>query len=76
VYFVSTLGGQLDAWGRAFDPERGTAVGEPFQVTQFAGPNRRFASDLNKVDFAVSGRLFIPITETSAHLWALGGLEP
>ena len=37
IYFISNRGGLFNVWAVRFHPNRGTAIAEPFQVTQFDG---------------------------------------
>jgi Tol biopolymer transport system component len=76
IYFASNRGGLWNVWGRHFDPETGTAVGDPFRVTSFDSPRQTLATQLSRMQFAISNdRLFLPITETSGELWMLENVD-
>jgi serine/threonine protein kinase len=63
VYFVSNRGGPGpgNVWAVRFDPERGRAVGAPYQVGLSTGGDIRMARD----------RFVIPVQETSGNIWML-----
>jgi hypothetical protein len=76
VCFLSGRSGALNLWGQRFDKVSGRTVGDPFRVTSFQGVQQALPSDLGKVEIAISAsRLFLPITETTAAIWMLDGLE-
>lgn len=63
-------------WGRHFDPATGSAVGDPFRITSFDSPRQTLATQLSRMQFAISNdRLFLPITETSGELWMLENVD-
>ena len=70
LYFTSTRGGPLNVWARDFDPEKGVAIGAPFQVTRFAGPGEQIQSDLRTMELAVSrDRMIVPIVHPQGGIW-------
>jgi hypothetical protein len=76
LYFLSDRLGMFNVWGRRFDPDRGTPVGAPFQVTSFASPRQTLSPELQRMQIAVtSTHLFLPITETSGELWVLDHVD-
>ena len=76
IYFVSPREGFMNVWGRRFDPVRGKPVGQPFQVTAVASPNRMMPLDLLSADISVSeDRLVLPITEVTGNLWMLENVD-
>ena len=76
IYFASDRGGLWNVWGRRFNPETGTTEGDPFRVTSFDSPRQTLATQLSRMQFAISSdRLFLPITETSGELWMLENVD-
>lgn len=76
IYFASDRGGLWNVWGRHFDPETGLAIGDPFRVTSFDSPRQTLATQLTRMQFAISAdRLFLPLTETSGELWMLENVD-
>jgi Tol biopolymer transport system component/DNA-binding winged helix-turn-helix (wHTH) protein len=76
LYFLSPRDGALNLWGRRFDPERGTTVGDAFRVTSFHGTGHGVARELGRVEIAISSnRLFLPITESAGTIWMLEGVD-
>lgn len=76
IYFASDRGGLWNVWGRRFDPVAGIAVGDPFRVTTFDSPRQTLATQLSRMQFAISAdHLFLPITETSGELWMLENVD-
>jgi Tol biopolymer transport system component len=76
LYFLSSRGGFFNLWGRRFDPTRGQAVGEPFQVTAFESPDRMISSDMETVNISLVGdRLALPLTEITGNIWMLDNVD-
>lgn len=76
IYFASDRGGLWNVWGRRFDPATGKPVGDSFRVTSFDSPRQTLATQLNRMQFAVTaGHLFLPLTETSGELWMLENID-
>jgi len=74
--FLSARDGTLNLWGRRFDPDRGTTIGNPFRVTSFHGTGHGVAGELARVEIAISAnRLFLPITESAGTIWMLEGVD-
>ena len=76
IYFASDRGGLWNVWGRRFDPAAGKPVGNPFRVTAFDSPRQTLATQLSRMQFAVTAdHLFLPLTETSGELWMLENID-
>lgn len=76
IYFASDRGGLWNVWARRFDTAAGKPVGEPFRVTSFDSPRQTLATQLRRMQFAVTAdRLFLPLTETSGELWMLENID-
>jgi serine/threonine protein kinase len=72
LYFTSTRGGPLNVAAVDFDPEKGVAVGAPFQVTRFSGPGEQILLDIRDMELAVSrDRLIVPIVHPRGSIWML-----
>ena len=72
IYFISNRESAFfEVWGIAFDPEKGTNVGDEFRVTGFTDPGRRVLSSSGS-ELAVSrDRIVVPILERSGSVWVL-----
>jgi Tol biopolymer transport system component/DNA-binding winged helix-turn-helix (wHTH) protein len=76
LYFLSDRSGMFNLWARHFDPDTGTVVGEPFQVTSFASPRQTISGELTRSQIAVtSTHLVLPLTESAGELWILDGVD-
>jgi Tol biopolymer transport system component len=76
LYFLSDRFGFFNVWGRHLDPDTGTPVGPPFQVTSIGSVRRSVSSELPQTQIAVTAsELFLPITETTGELWMLEGVD-
>ena len=76
IYFASDRGGLWNVWARRFDPVTGNAVGDPFRVTSFDSPRQTLATQLSRMQFAITANhLFLPLTETSGELWMLENID-
>jgi WD40-like Beta Propeller Repeat len=76
IYFASDRGGLWNVWARRFDPTTGTPVGDPFRVTSFDSPRQTLATQLSRMQFAITANhLFLPLTETSGELWMLENID-
>jgi Tol biopolymer transport system component len=72
LYF--TLGGSevMNVWGVRFDRDAGRPVGEPFRITNFAGPGTHILSDIRAMEIGIGGgRLVLPIVKPKGGLWML-----
>ena len=76
LYFLSDRSGMFNLWARRFDPDTGTSVGEPFQVTSFASPQQTISAELSRNQIAVTAaQLFLPITESAGEIWILDNVD-
>jgi Tol biopolymer transport system component/DNA-binding winged helix-turn-helix (wHTH) protein len=76
LYFLSNCTGFWNLWGRRFDPERGTPVGEPFQVTRFDTSLQMIGPNVSGLQMAVTrDRLIVPVTQTSGAVWILENVD-
>jgi hypothetical protein len=66
----------VNVWARRFDPERGEAVGEAFQVTTFETPARMLLPRILQLHMALANhRMILPMTDVSASVWVLDNLN-
>ena len=62
--------------GVRFDPERGTAIGEPFALTTFETPNLVISPDLTRSEMDVSSRHAVLTMKTTAgSIWMLDNVD-
>ena len=76
IYFISSRGSSLNVWGTRFDPSKGKAVGEPFQVTKLANPGLIIPQQLIEgVGLSLSqSRLVLTMEDRSGSIWMLDNL--
>ncbi|MDT4967770.1 MAG: eukaryotic-like serine/threonine-protein kinase [Acidobacteriota bacterium] len=77
ILFVSNHNSSfLNVWGIHFDPEIGSAVDKPFQVTSFESPGRMISPRLDWREMSLNKtQLALPITELSGNISMLENLE-
>jgi hypothetical protein len=76
LYYVSNREGVSNVWGRRFDIERGTPVGDPFPVTSFRSPQFLISSQTVQMDIAVTAtHLLIPMSESRGDIWMLDHVD-
>lgn len=76
IYFISSRGGFNNAWGRQFDPVRGEAKGDSFQVTSFSSPALMPSLEVTAVDLAIAAnRLAINVSSISGGVWVLDNVD-
>jgi Tol biopolymer transport system component len=73
LYFLSRgAGGLLELWGVRIDPDRGTQVGLPFQVTHFDSPRWHIdPRDWSAQPGIAKGRLVLPMQTVKGSIWLL-----
>ena len=73
IYYISRRGGIFNVWGLGFNSTTGSAVGAPFQITDFDGlSGQMIPADVGDVELGVSGRrLAIPIIQPTGGIWML-----
>jgi hypothetical protein len=76
LYFLSRRGGSFNVWAGRFDPEHGTVIGEPFQVTQFDGSGDYVPPDAGRVEVGIGGRrLALPVVRPTGGIWMLESVK-
>jgi Tol biopolymer transport system component/DNA-binding winged helix-turn-helix (wHTH) protein len=76
LYFLSNRNGFWNVWGRRFDPERGKALGEPFQVSRFDSSLQMVRDNVADVQIGItSRRLILPVTQMSGAVWVLDNVD-
>ena len=76
IYFISNRDSAFfDVWGIAFDPVKGTTVGEEFRVTRFLDPGRRVQSIASSELGVSKNRLVVPILERSGSVWVFDQID-
>ena len=72
LYFLSRRDGDFNVWSVAFDPERGTVIGQPRPVTTFKAPNETVADHLGAAELSVGGnRLAVVMQRLAGGIWML-----
>jgi len=78
LLYVWRLNGSLfNVWALRFDAARGSAVGQPMQVTQFDSPAHRiWADEIGLAEPSVAGhRMTLPIADATGSIWMLDNLD-
>jgi Tol biopolymer transport system component/DNA-binding winged helix-turn-helix (wHTH) protein len=76
LYYVSNRDGVSNVWGRRFDSENGTPIGEPFPLTSFRSPQFLISSQTVQMDIAItSTHLLIPMSESRGDIWMLDHID-
>jgi Tol biopolymer transport system component len=72
IYYLSESKGFVNVWGTHFDPESGKLVGQPFQISKFANPDRMIPSYMPPLELSISkNRLVVNLEEASGGIWLL-----
>lgn len=76
LYFLSNRNGFWNLWGRRFDPDKGRALEEPFQVSRFDSSLQMVRDNVSDVQIAItSRRLILPVTQISGAVWLLDNVD-
>ena len=76
LYFLSNRTGFWNLWGRRFDRDAGTAIGEPFQVSRFDSSVQMVGPNVSGLQMAITrDRLILPVTQTSGAVWVLENVD-
>jgi hypothetical protein len=65
----------FDVWGIAFDPEKGTTVGDEFRITRFTGPGHRMMSGSSSELGVSRDRIVVPMVERTGSVWVLDNVD-
>jgi Tol biopolymer transport system component/DNA-binding winged helix-turn-helix (wHTH) protein len=73
LYFLSrAASGSFNLWAVRFDPERGVAVGAPFEIRRFESPLWHVDPFISTCEMGVSkDRLVLPMRSVKGSLWML-----
>jgi Tol biopolymer transport system component len=76
LYFLSNRTGFWNLFGRRFNPDTGTPLGEPFQVSRFDSSLQMVGPNVSGLQMAVTHeRLILPVTQTSGAVWVLENVD-
>jgi Tol biopolymer transport system component/DNA-binding winged helix-turn-helix (wHTH) protein len=76
IYYVSGHEGFFNVWGIRFDPQKGTTVGGPFQITSLEKPSVMVPNTISYVGLSVTQRkLAITVLEQSGSIWVLDNVD-
>lgn len=76
LYFLSRRGGFDNLAGIRFDPDRGVAVGEPFDVTHFTSPGLMITTDKATTEIGIAAdRAVLPMMASTASIWMLDNID-
>ena len=76
LYFVSNRTGVANVWGRRFDSDTGTPIGEPFPVTSFRSAQFQLTPRTVQMDIAITAtHLLLPMSESRSEIWMLDQID-
>ena len=76
LYFVSNRSGVANVWGRRFDNETGTPMGDPFPVTSFRSAEFALTPRTVQMDIAITAtHLLLPMSESRSDIWMLDQID-
>ena len=76
IYFISNRESAFfNVWGMAFDPDKGTTIGDAFRITRFTDPGRRLVSSSGSELGVSRDRLVVPILERTGGVWVLDHID-
>jgi Tol biopolymer transport system component len=77
LYFLSNHGGAFfNLWGVRFDPARGQAEGEAFQITRFDSPRVMLSPDIDSTDAGISAdRALLTLVSVTGNIWMLDNVD-
>lgn len=77
VYFVASRpAAYFNLMGVHIDPERGTTIGEPFQITEFNSPTLRMSPFAQRTTMAIRGsNAFLTMVSATGNIWMLDNVD-
>ncbi len=76
LYFLTNRGGFYNLAGVRFDPDRGIAVGRPFDVTHFNSPSLTIPPFMPRVEIAIAAhRVVLPMMSSTGSIWMLDNVD-
>jgi Tol biopolymer transport system component/predicted Ser/Thr protein kinase len=76
LYFLTTRNGYFNLGGIRFDPDRGVAVGQPFEVTHFTSPSLMVSSSMGWSEIGISAhRAVLPMVSSTGSVWMLDNVD-
>ncbi len=76
LYFLTSRGGFYNLAGIRFDPDRGIAVGQPFDVTHFTSPSLTVNPVMARAEIAISAhRAVLPMMSSTGSIWMLDNVD-
>jgi eukaryotic-like serine/threonine-protein kinase len=76
LYFLVNQGGFWNLGGVHFDPERGVAVGEPFEVTHFDSPSLAISPLMDRAEIGIAtNRALLPMESSTGSIWMLDNVD-
>ncbi len=77
LYFISNQGSPyFNLWAVRFDPDRGTPIGEPFQLTRFDTPGLSISPDVSNSEIGISARRAVLTMQTvRGNIWVMENVD-
>jgi serine/threonine protein kinase len=77
LYFVSDHGSPyFNLWGVRFDPDRGTPIGDPRQITKFDTPRLKILPDIVFAEIGISAqRAVLPMQTVRGNIWIMENVD-
>jgi serine/threonine protein kinase/Tol biopolymer transport system component len=76
LYFLTNRAGFLNLAAVHFDPDKGAAVGEPFDVTHFNSPGMAVSRHVDRTEIGVAAhRLVLTMESSTGSIWMLDNVD-
>jgi Tol biopolymer transport system component len=76
LYFLTSRNGFFNLAGSRFDPDRGVAVGQPFEVTHFTSPGLMISPSMSSSEIGIAAhRAVLPMVSSTGSVWMLDNVD-
>jgi eukaryotic-like serine/threonine-protein kinase len=76
LYFLTSRNGFYNLAGVRFDPDRGVAVGQPFDVTHFTAPSLTVVPLMDRCEIDIAAhRVVLPMVSSTGSVWMLDNVD-
>ena len=76
VYFLTSRGGFYNLGGIRFDPDRGVATGQPFDVTHFVSPSLTVSTSMGESEIGIAAhRAVLTMVSSTGSIWMLDNVD-
>ena len=76
LYFLTSRGGFYNLGGIRFDPDRGVAMGQPFDVTHFVSPSLIVSTSMTSSEIGIAAhRAVLTMVSSTGSIWMLDNVD-